>query len=86
MEPGTKDFELCLDYDDVDIENDIFDLASTTNDGVCITSLSIDGTDILVGPNGKQPNFWIDGNDNMCTDEKGKSIWVHWPCTFTHTC
>merc|ERR1712227_1067731 len=63
MEPGTKDFELCLDYDDVDIENDIFDLASTSDDGVCITSLSIDGTDILVGPNSKQPNFWFDGNE-----------------------
>jgi len=69
MEPGTKDFQLCLDHDDVDIENDIFDLASTTNDGVCITSLSIDGTDILVGPNSKQPNFWIDGNENSCSDD-----------------
>ena len=69
MLPETRNFELCLDYDDVDIENDIFDLASTSDDGVCITSLSIDGTDILVGPNSKQPNFWFDGNENSCTDD-----------------
>ena len=69
MKRGTQEFELCLDYGDVDIENDVFEIARTTNDGVCVTSLSIDGNDILVGPNGKQPNFWIDGNDNDCTDD-----------------
>merc|ERR1719410_731953 len=68
MEPKTKDFQLCLDYDDVDIDNDIFEFASTTTNGVCITSLSVDGTDILVGPNGKQPSFWIDGDFSRCTD------------------
>ena len=69
MESGTRDFELCLDYDDVDIENDVFEFARTTTDGVCITSLSIDGADVLVGPNNEQPNFWIDGDDNSCTDD-----------------
>merc|ERR1712226_624661 len=80
MLPETEKYKLCLDYDEVDIENDVFEFAKTTNDGVCITSLIIDGTDILVGPNveqpnfwpgfwpnGKQPNFWIDGNENSCT-------------------
>ena len=70
MKRNTKEFELCLSYDDVDIENDVFEFAKTSDDGVCITSLSIDGNDILVGPlnTPNQPNFWIDGNDNSCTD------------------
>ena len=69
MKSGAKEFQVCLYYDDVDIENDVFEFARTNNDGVCITSLSMDGTEILVGPNGNQPNFWFDGNDNMCTDD-----------------
>ena len=69
MKSKTQEFELCLYYEDVDIENDVFEFARTTNDGVCITSLSMDGTDILVGPSGDQPNFWFDGNDNMCYDD-----------------
>ena len=69
MPTGTKQFRFCLDYDQVDTENDIFTLAKSGDDGVCITSLSVDGNDILVGPNGAQPNFWIDGDDNDCTDD-----------------
>ena len=69
MPSGTKMFRFCLDYDQVDIENDVFKLARSGIDGVCVTSLSVDGNDILVGPNGAQPNFWIDGDDNDCSED-----------------
>ena len=76
MNRGTKEFKLCLDSDDIDIENDVFKFARTTNQSpeaitsaVCITSLSFDGTDLLVGLNGKRPNFRIDVDDNGCTDD-----------------
>ena len=69
MTKGTKKFKLCLDYGQFDIENDVFKFAATGTDGVCIESLSMDGNEILLGPNHKKPNFWFDGNGNMCTDD-----------------
>ena len=63
------EFEYYSNWDEIDVESDKIQLQSTSSDGVCITSLSIDGTDILVGPNNNQPNFWFDGDDNMCTDD-----------------
>lgn len=69
MKKGTQDYELCLKYSQVDIEKDIFEIAKTGNDGVCITSLSVDRKIILVGPNENKSNFWIDGNDNGCRDD-----------------
>jgi len=69
MTEGTITFKLCLDYGQFDIENDVFKFATTGTDGVCIESLSMDGNVILIGPNRKKPNFWFDGNCNMCTDD-----------------
>ena len=69
MSKGTKMFKLCLDYGQFDIENDVFKLASTGTDGVCIERLSMDGNDIFLGPNDNKATFWFDGNDNMCTDD-----------------
>ena len=69
MTKGTKTFQLCLDYGQFDIENDVFKLATTGTDGVCIESLSMDGNEILLGPNRKKPNFWFDGNGHMCNDD-----------------
>ena len=72
MTRNTKEFRVCVDYDQVNAANDVFEIVKSGNDGVCITSLSMDGTDILVGND--QPNFWIDGNDNGCTDD-----WISTP-------
>ena len=69
MSKGTATFKLCLDYGQFDIENDVFKLASTGTDSVCIESLSMDGNEILLGPNRKKPNFWFDGNGHMCNDD-----------------
>ena len=71
MSEGTKTFKLCLEYGQFDIENDVFKLASTGTDGVCIESLSMDGNEILLGPKfgRKKSNFWFDSDGNRCTDD-----------------
>ena len=49
--------------------NDRFQLESTTTNGVCITSLSVDGKQLLVGKNNDKQSFWIDSNQNDCLDD-----------------
>ena len=54
--------------------NDIFQLESLAScssgcDGVCITSLSIGGDQVLVGENNNLTSFWIDGDQNYCMDD-----------------
>ena len=65
---GFTHFEHCLPANEVDIKHDKFQLASTTNDGVCITSLTINNKIILGGLNNNQPNYWIDGDDIDCQE------------------
>ena len=55
--------------DDVDVSNDKFQLQSSSGDGVCITSLSININQLFVGKNNNLPSFWIDGNDHYCLDD-----------------
>ena len=66
MPRGFKEFEYCLDMDDVDVCKDKFQLQSSSGDGVCITSLSINNLQLFVGKNNNLPSFWIDGNDQFC--------------------
>ena len=68
MAAGFTEFEHCLNNDDVDVANDEFQLQSTSGNGVCISSLSINGNPILVGASSNLPNFWIDGNGPYCLD------------------
>ena len=63
---GFNEFEHCLSLDDVDVTNDEFQLQSTGNDGVCITSLTINDNLLLVGENNNSQNFWVDGDDTYC--------------------
>ena len=63
-----NEFKHCFVSQQIDKENDIFQLESTSSDGVCITSLKIDGRQVLVGKNKDMQNFWIDSNDNNCLD------------------
>ena len=55
--------------DQIDIKNDQFQLERTTTDGVCITSLTVNGKQMLVGKNNDLQSFWIDGDDNNCLDD-----------------
>jgi len=66
--PQKTELEWCLNVDMVDIENDIFSLSATSNDGVCITSMTVDNKQMLTGKNNDQRYFWIDDNDGACSN------------------
>ena len=63
---GFTVFEHCLNMDDVDVTNDKFQLQSTGNNEVCITSLRINQNLIYAGENNHLRNFWIGGDDPYC--------------------
>ena len=70
---GFTEFEYCLDTNNVTMD-DIFQLESLAScswgcDGVCITSLSIGGDQVLVGENNNLTSFWIDKDQNYCLDD-----------------
>ena len=66
---GFTEFEYCPSWDEIDAENDKIQFQSTSTDGVCITSLSLNGNQMLVGKLDDQPSFWIDGDQKNCMDE-----------------
>ena len=66
---GFNDFEHCFRSDQIDRINDQFQLERTTINGVCITSLTVDGKRMLVGKNNDMQNFWIDGDQNNCLED-----------------
>ena len=68
MEAGSRDFEYCVDVDQVDFENDFWSFVGPDLEGICITSLTINDEPILVGPNNDQSHFWLDANDHHCLD------------------
>ena len=53
----------------MDVANDEFQLQSSNTDGACITSLSINGNQLLAGKNNNLQSFWIDANDRYCLDD-----------------
>ena len=65
---GFNDFEYCFRSDQIDKINDQFQLERTNRDGVCITSLTVDGKQMLVGKNNDLESFWIDGDQNNCLE------------------
>ena len=69
MPAAFTEFEYCFDMDVIDIANDEFQLQSSSEDGVCITSLSINSNQLFVGKNNNLPSFWIDENDQYCLDD-----------------
>ena len=52
--PGFEDHPICIWRHEVDIQNDVFELRRTGNDGVCITGLYFNDFSILVGRHNKQ--------------------------------
>ena len=68
MPAGFSEFEHCLNNDDVDVANDEFQLQSTSNNGVCITGLSINGNQLRVGLSNNLQSFWIDSDQAHCLD------------------
>ena len=59
-------FEHCFPSEEIDVVNDRFRLQSSSNDGVCISSLKINGTQILNGRNNNKTAFWLDKNSRSC--------------------
>ena len=68
MKNAFNEFKYCRQSDLIDIENDEFQLQSSGDNGVCITSLTVNGNQMLVGKLNNQAAFWIDGNQNHCKD------------------
>ena len=66
---GFTEFEYCSNWDEIDVESDKIQLQSTSTDGVCITSLALNGNQMLVGKLNDQPSFWIDGDQKTCMDD-----------------
>ena len=77
---GFQDFEHCIDFNDVDIENDNFIFVAGGEDGVCITSLHfkyilnniVNSKQILVGKNSNLTSFEFD-MPGFCNDNKLKT-------------
>ena len=75
-----KNFEHCIAYNDVDIENDNFKLVAGGSDGVCITSLHVyfivnnivNSKQILVGKYKNLTSFEFD-QPGVCSDDKFKA-------------
>ena len=60
---GEKEVEFCMIIDQVNIEDDIFAFQATSRNGVCITSLTVNNEQLLVGENNEMAYFWMDKND-----------------------
>ena len=56
LSTGFTDFEYCAAWDQIDVLNDKIQLQSTNSDGVCITSVSLNGNEMLVGKLNDQPS------------------------------
>ena len=63
-------YEFCLPIEEVNVMYDRFQLQSTNDDAVCISSFQINGTQIFVGPENNQTSFWIDRNQPSCENHK----------------
>lgn len=62
------EFQHCLQFENLNIETDRFQLQSRDGNGVCITSLYLNHTKIVVGKNNDLSSFWIDKNDKYCSN------------------
>ena len=62
------EFEFCV-LKHANVEQDIFQLESSNNDGVCISHLQINDKLVLVGQNNDQTSFWIDGDSHHCVND-----------------
>ena len=61
---GFLNFEHCVGA----ARDDEFQLQASNDDGVCITSLSVNGKQLLVGKNSDLPNFWMNQKNPKCSN------------------
>ena len=64
---GFLEYEHCAIVE----KDEDFELRITNDDGVCITSLSVNGNQLLVGKNNDQESFWMnkDKSKGRCLDD-----------------
>ena len=67
---GFARYDFCLPTENVDVISDRFQLQATNNNGVCISSFQMNGTQIFVGPEKNQTSFWIDRDNQRCDNDK----------------
>ena len=61
---GFLNFEHCFGA----MRDDEFQLQASNDDGVCITSLSFNGKQLLVGKNNDLPSFWMNQRLPKCSN------------------
>jgi len=69
LPPRFTEYRHCFDIKQLNVQNDRFQLQSTNGNGVCITRLSLNNTDLLFGKNNNLSSFWIDKNDQFCSND-----------------
>ena len=69
LPPKFTEFQHCFDIKQLNVQNDRIKLQSTNGNGVCITRLSLNNTDLLFGKNNNLSSFWIDKNDKYCSND-----------------
>ena len=70
LKSGFHRFQFCRPSAEVDVENDEFQFQTTSDNGVCITSLNVNGEEMRFGPQfKKRSSFWMDGNNSVCHRE-----------------
>ena len=62
MERSSQEFIQCWNQEDFDVSNDEFQLKSSDGDETCITSLIVNGNQLLLGKNNH-------GHDRHCLDD-----------------
>ena len=63
---GFLNFEHCVGAS----RDDEFQLKASNDDGVCITSLSVNGEQLLVGRNNDLPSFWMNQKNPQCKNDR----------------
>ena len=73
---GLKDRQYCFKQEEINLEEDTFELKETGNDGVCIRTMTINSEQILNGPNHDRSHFYFDGNTPPGCDTAGDKSMV----------
>ena len=68
-----NEFEFCIPWSELNVHyrgeiEEEFELESTSNDGVCITSMTLNKKKMFFGTNNQLSSFWIDGNQKRCSN------------------
>ena len=63
-------FFSCISFKEANVQENIFQLKSTSNDGVCISNLQVNDKQVQFGQNTDLSYFWIDGDSQRCMNDE----------------